>query len=771
MTEKTEVARTAPALSPLRDGRGRGRTGRLHILEPGQPVGAAAGNAVVVIPVYGALDDFAACLHSILRHTPDEVPVLVADDGTPGTALGTMLVELDAAGCLDLDVYYARAPENRGFVLNMNAAFAATAPADVVMVNSDVVVAEGWFEGLRAAAYSDTLVATATALTNSGTIVSVPYRNTPTPRLPHDLTVDDAAAAIRSASLRLYPRIVVAVGHCVYVKRQGLDLVGAFDVEFSPGYGEEVDFSMRCAQRGMSHVVADDVFVLHTGGVTFARNEARDRLIAEHERIIDMRYPLYKQIVDEQSTSRSSPLARALGAARRAMLGLSVTIDASCLGPVLTGTQLHALELIHALWEQGDVRIRVMVPRDIGAYGRRALAAMPGIEQIWSDEMHSVRERTDVVHRPFQVGTPEELAHLRMLGERVVITQQDLIAYRNPAYFRNYDAWRSYHNSVRQSLSVADSVFFFTRHAADDAITEGLVEPERAHVVYIGVDHQVATHVLQPEPPRLASAIERREAILCLGTDFHHKNRVFALQLLDEMQRRHGWQGVMVLAGAKVAEGSSAGEEARFSLGHPEADAATVRLGAITEGEKLWLLNHVKAVIYPTVYEGFGLIPFECADAGVPCVFASQSSLAEILPASAALLHPWDAAATADAIVALLGDAERSRQLVEDVRDAGQRYRWSTYGREALELYRQAAAAAPRGIPGLDIIDSPLPAVARHLVGPGGTLPPDVQQALWAITRRPQLARAFYSGMRAVHRVGFGLLEARERRRDRKGGQ
>src|ERR1041385_6290033 len=122
----------------------------------------------------------------------------------------------------------------------------AAAPADVVVLNSDCVVAEGWLQGLRRAAYSDALVATASALTNHGTILSVPERNRPQPGIPQDQTLAHTAGAVRSFSLRFYPHLPTAIGHCMYIRRQALDLVGQFDLAFSPGYGEEVDFSQRC---------------------------------------------------------------------------------------------------------------------------------------------------------------------------------------------------------------------------------------------------------------------------------------------------------------------------------------------------------------------------------------------------------------------------------------------------------------------------------------------------------------------------------------------
>ena len=157
---------------------------------------------------------------------------------------------------------YQRRPENLGFVRNLNTVFADVTPADVVILNSDCEVTEGWFEGLREAAYSDSRVATVSTLTNHGTIVSFPHRNNPRPSIPQDWTLDELAGAFRTGGTRVYPIIPTAIGHCVFIRRSALDLAGPFDEAFSPGYEEEVDFSQRCVVRGLIHLLADDVFVL-----------------------------------------------------------------------------------------------------------------------------------------------------------------------------------------------------------------------------------------------------------------------------------------------------------------------------------------------------------------------------------------------------------------------------------------------------------------------------------------------------------------------------
>jgi GT2 family glycosyltransferase len=197
----------------------------------------------------------------------------------------------------------------------------AAAPADVALVNSDCFVSDHWLEGLRDAAYSGPRVATATALTNGGTIVSVPRRNRPSALLPAGYSVDAAAAAVRAGSKRIRPPIPTAIGHCIYIRRDAIEEVGAFDTAFSPGYGEETDFSLRCAGVGWRHVLADDVFVFHAGAGSFGRDAEMDQMRREHEDLLVARYPGYPAMVYVARESITSPLALALTTARRALTG------------------------------------------------------------------------------------------------------------------------------------------------------------------------------------------------------------------------------------------------------------------------------------------------------------------------------------------------------------------------------------------------------------------------------------------------------------------
>lgn len=234
---------------------------------------------LVVVPVYGKLHLAERAIRAVDRHTEPVVPLLVIDDA------GTDRVDADlVAGWLSSarPVEVVRHDVNRGFVGTMNDAFARRDGRDVLLVTTDVVVFPGWVEGLRAAATGDR-VASATAATNNGSIATLPAAR--------DLTrweELEAVAATARAAGRPAVDIPVAVGHCLYLRDAALSAVGGFDDAFSPGYGEEVDWSLRAARGGWRHRLVPSVVVWHDGGQSFDRVPWRKRA---HELVLLRRYP------------------------------------------------------------------------------------------------------------------------------------------------------------------------------------------------------------------------------------------------------------------------------------------------------------------------------------------------------------------------------------------------------------------------------------------------------------------------------------------------
>jgi Glycosyl transferases group 1 len=280
-------------------------------------------------------------------------------------------------------------------------------------------------------------------------------------------------------------------------------------------------------------------------------------------------------------------------------------------------------------------------------------------------------------------------------------------------------------------------------------------------VTHAGGDHTLPQVQPGAEPPPRAEEITAAPFLLCLGADFRHKNRLFAIRLLEQLRGGHGFEGALVLAGPHAARGSSAGEEAAYLTTRPQLARHVIELPPVSEGAKLWLLQRAAAVLFPSVYEGFGFVPFEAAEAGVPCVFASQSSLAEVLPEEAATLVPWDVAESAEHIAEVLRDPG---PLLEAVRGAAARFTWDACARGTLEVYSEAvrgptreARAVAEDAVGLDLEYASLREAAGPdglaLVGPGGALPMRDRRPLLALATRPRLRDPLFAVIRLLYRL------------------
>jgi glycosyltransferase involved in cell wall biosynthesis len=663
----------------------------------------------------------------------------------------------------------------------VNRALEQVAPADVVVLTQPCRVIPGWLDGLREAALGDTNMATASALADVGTALALSDEDRPVEDLAK------LADGLAEHTLRLRPRLNQAVGPCVYVRRDALELVGLLDEELDLRWALEVDLAQRCLLSGLAHVAADDVVVERLGPAPVT---AADDLPA---RLIE-RYPY---LSESPELAASSVLTRALEAARGPRSRLWVTLDARALDGAVTGTQVHILELILALAQTEALRLRLLVREDrIDRETLEHLRGLPETELLAEDQVEETTARSTVFHRPQQAFSPGDVALAVALGERIVLSQLDLIAYRNPGYFTDAGSWEDYRRASRHGLSAADRVVVFSDHTRRELVSDALVEEARVRVVPPGLDHR------SPGEPREPAALDAQRGdsmagfLLCLGTDFRHKNRVFALRLLAGLREQHGWKGSLVLAGTHIPQGSSLELEHAVLEEHPELREAVVELGAVSEEEKAWLVGRAGAVVYPSVYEGFGLVPFESALAGVPCLFAPQSSLAEAAPPQTATIVPWDPLASAAAAHALLTDPDARARHVQALAAASGGLTWAAAATAMVEVYREASVAPVRDAATLsrDAVEREHTLTAAHedvaqmligereqvlrdyneliaelgpgrsLIGPRGQLPENVQRALLTLSARPALSRLIYGALaytfvaarasnRAVHRL------------------
>lgn len=326
------------------------------------PPPGGEGSVVVVVPVYKGLPETLRCLFSVLASrcaTPFRL--LVVDDASPEDGMREALEELRDRGLLELLVN----EENRGFVASVNRGMACSAPADVVLLNSDTQVFGDWLDRLAAPFLVDDRLGTATPLSDNGQLASYPL-----PLVDNGGALELGPAELDAlAAEQLAGEVVLVptcVGFCTYVRRACLDDVGYFDEEaFGRGYGEENDFSLRATAGGWRHALVGDVFVHHEGGRSFQADSAP--LQRRNLAVLQQRYPGYGALVGSALAAEPlKRLRRRLDAARldRARDGRpTVLLVSHALGG---GTRRHVEDLARRLDASGVLPL-VLEPAAAGA--------------------------------------------------------------------------------------------------------------------------------------------------------------------------------------------------------------------------------------------------------------------------------------------------------------------------------------------------------------------------------------------------------------------
>jgi GT2 family glycosyltransferase/glycosyltransferase involved in cell wall biosynthesis len=226
------------------------------------------------------------CLTSLLgarQAAPFEI--VVVHDASTDTELVNWLRNLVEQGRLAL----LEAPERHGFAAAVNraAALHRAEQRDIVLVRSDTLVTGDWLDRLARHARSDD-VGTVVPFVSSGGVAGYP-RSDVGNALPLGQSLASLDQLFQRANAGVATNISLSYGSCVYVRRECLNSVGAFDAIPECGdAGVEEDFSLRATAAGFRHLLAADVYVWAQGGTSDA-----NEVVTRARTFLDKRYPHY----------------------------------------------------------------------------------------------------------------------------------------------------------------------------------------------------------------------------------------------------------------------------------------------------------------------------------------------------------------------------------------------------------------------------------------------------------------------------------------------
>ena len=245
----------------------------------------------IVVPVYNGAADVERCLGSLARHRPARSTIVLVDDASSDPAIAPML---EAFAGANPGVRVISAKENRGFVKSANAgAAAAPGGADILFLNTDTEVTEGWAEEMIDALARHPSAVVCCPFSNNATYLSLPKYQQEN-ELPFGWSAQRMATLVRECAGEL--RVVqgpTPVGFCMLVRRTAWQTWGPFDEAYGLGYGEDDDFGQRVQAAGGAIVCAPRAFVYHRGGASFAATPQ----LAERRRVngalLESKWPGY----------------------------------------------------------------------------------------------------------------------------------------------------------------------------------------------------------------------------------------------------------------------------------------------------------------------------------------------------------------------------------------------------------------------------------------------------------------------------------------------
>ena len=214
------------------------------------------------------------------------------------------------------------------------------------------------------------------------------------------------------------------------------------------------------------------------------------------------------------------------------------------------------------------------------------------------------------------------------------------------------------------------------------------LDSQKVDVIYPGLDPDLE----RVSDPRTIAIVLQKYGIkppylLSLGTLQPRKNLARLVQAFERSEVPH-----QLVLGGKPGWQPASLREAVQTL-NPAARDRILLPGYVAEEDKAALLSGADALVFPSLYEGFGFPALEAQACGTPVLAANSSSLPEITAAGALLVDPLDVDALANGLYNITADQQLRAQLVEAGYANVRRFSWEKTADAVLQTLEKAASS------------------------------------------------------------------------------
>ncbi|OQB25974.1 MAG: D-inositol 3-phosphate glycosyltransferase [Chloroflexi bacterium ADurb.Bin180] len=327
---------------------------------------------------------------------------------------------------------------------------------------------------------------------------------------------------------------------------------------------------------------------------------------------------------------------------------------------------LNQLQALLRLDQENEYRIVVdqEEPSLDAPHARQVVAGKRGrlASRLWAQGVLPGllrRERIDLVHFVKNLGS-------FFVPCRSVVTVYDLSVLLYPEIYPWSD--RLYWRWVEPlTLRHADRVIAISQDTAHDLERFYRLERGRVEVIYPGYDESY-----RPLPAEQVAAIRSKyglpdQFVLHVGSISRKKNLLPVVRAIALLRER-GQDVRLVLIGRLYGKGRD-GELLR-GLESGELASQVTWLGAVPSEDLPALYNAATVLTFPSLQEGFGLVPLEAMACGLPVITSGAGAIGEVVGDAARIV---EAAGDAEAWAQTLQEVLREPEARQTMRKAGLR--------------------------------------------------------------------------------------------------
>jgi len=279
---------------------------------------------------------------------------------------------------------------------------------------------------------------------------------------------------------------------------------------------------------------------------------------------------------------------------------------------------------------------------------------------------------------------------VRLEGALNLYTVHDLVPLRLP--FTTLDDKVYHHRLLSQCLAAGDHIVTVSEASRRDILDFFPIDPDRVTNTYQAVmpsgaepdEDTLATHL------RALFDLRPQGYFLFVGAIEPKKNvgRLIEAYLAAELQTP------LVLAGpsAWLAE-----DELRLLAGahgaRPPGVERIRRIDYLPAGQLRTLMRGARAVLFPSLYEGFGLPALEAMSLGAPVMASNAAALPEVVGQAGLAVDPYDVAAMTQALRRMDGDEALRARLSAAGRERAKSFSMTAYQNRLASLHARLLGA------------------------------------------------------------------------------